>query len=94
MDHAAKDKMRRPYLAPTQHVSENEGWSLWRGDQKHISFNLTAIYKDLMENRVAAYWVQRGRLTELGVDKIAWEVLAKACLEESPGFRRWVHSKK
>jgi hypothetical protein len=43
MDHAAKDKMRRPYQAakdkmhrpyqaPALHVSENEGWSLWRGD--------------------------------------------------------------
>ena len=90
MDHAAKDKMRRPYQAPTQHVSEHEGWALWRGNRKHTSFDLTGIYNDLTEQRVIAYWVQRGRLTEFGVDKIAWGVLAKACSIESSGFRRWV----
>jgi len=90
MDHAAKDKMRRPYLAPTQHVSECEGWSLWRGDQKHTSFDQEWIYTFLVEHRVVDYWRQRERLTEAGAECVEWEVLAKACDEESPGFRRWV----
>jgi hypothetical protein len=39
VDHAAKDKMRRPHQAPTQHVSGKEGLSIWQGDQKYTYFD-------------------------------------------------------
>ena len=36
------------------------------------------------------YWLRRERLSPATTDLIDWEVLAKACDEESPGRLRWV----
>jgi hypothetical protein len=53
-----QDKMHRPYQAPTtQHVFKNEGWFLWQGNQKHTSFDLMVIHKDLTEHITVEYCV-------------------------------------
>jgi hypothetical protein len=90
MDHAAKDKMLRPWTAPSQRISSHEGWSVWRGNQKQTFYNHDGIYTLLCERRVVDYWLRRGRLAPEATDRIDWEVLAKACDEESPGRLRWV----
>jgi hypothetical protein len=90
MDHAAKDKMKRPSIAPSQHVSSHEGWSFWRKDQKHTFYDHDGIYKLLCEHRVIEYWLRRERLSLEATRLIDWEVLSKACDEESPGHLRWV----
>jgi hypothetical protein len=90
MDGLAKDKMQRYWTAPTQHVSEHEGWSLWKGDRKHTCFDQQEIYTLLCKQRVIDHWIRRKRLSAEVVHKIDWDVLAKACVEESPGRVRWV----
>ena len=90
MDHAAKDKMLRPWEAPSQHVSSHEGWSCWKGSLKKTFYDHDGIYTMLGEQRVRDYWLRRGRLSSEAMDLVDWEVLAKACDAESPGRRRWV----
>jgi hypothetical protein len=48
------------------------------------------IYTRACEGRVDAYWLHKGRLTDVSSRLIAKDVLAAACQAESPGIRRWV----
>jgi hypothetical protein len=91
MDHAAEDKMKRQIQKPSQYVSSHEKWSLWQKNQKHTFYDHNRIYTLLCKHRVIEYWLQHDEQLSVEATRlIDWEVLAKACGEESPGCLRWV----
>jgi hypothetical protein len=54
-------------------------------NQKHTFYDHDRIYTLLCKHRVIEYWLQREQLSLEATRLFGWEVLAKACEEESPG---------
>jgi hypothetical protein len=91
MDFGANSKMLRPKHSATHPLSSQERWSLWADNHKYTSFDQHLIYDRACEQRVASYWLKLGRLTDASArQRVDKDVLAAACMEESPGFCRWV----
>jgi len=58
--------------------------------KKQTFYDHSRIYTAICKHRVLAYWLKRKCLSLEAVNQIDWDVLAKACDEESPGRLHWV----
>ena len=81
-------------MVPPHTSTLNEGWTIWKGDQKIASPNFMALYHEIVDPKTLKFWSKAHkytpqRLTEDGIKEIDWAIAELHMKNLKPKRRRW-----